>query len=115
VQTYGSVLDALGDRTRRQIVECLRTSPTTAGELATRLPVSRPAISQHLRVLRDCQLVTFESVGTRNIYRLDPTGLESLRSWLDEFWTGVLDSFSAYAERASVVDGDLTEKGPSHA
>jgi DNA-binding transcriptional ArsR family regulator len=104
VATYEAVLDALGDRTRRQIVGCLRASPASVGELAAQLPVSRPAISQHLRILRDSDLVTFETSGTRNIYRLDRDGIEPLRSWLDGFWATVLESFAARAEE---VAGDL--------
>ncbi len=95
--TYGSVLDALGDRTRRQIIQCLKESPAAVGELAAQLPVSRPAISQHLRALRDAGLETFETSGTRNIYRVDRAGLEALRTWLDGFWGTVLESFAAQA------------------
>jgi DNA-binding transcriptional ArsR family regulator len=101
VTTYEAVLDALGDRTRRQIIRCLRTSPASVGELAAQLPVSRPAISQHLRILRDSDLVTFETSGTRNIYRLDGAGLEPLQSWLDGFWATVLESFAARAEEVA--------------
>lgn len=90
------VLEALGDRTRRQIVETLRHGPSSVRDLAARLPVSRPAISQHLTVLRRCHLVTYEEFGTRNVYRLDTTGLEVLRAWTESFWQAVLDS---YAER----------------
>jgi DNA-binding transcriptional ArsR family regulator len=88
------VLEALGDRTRRQIVETLRHGPSSVGDLAARLPVSRPAISQHLTVLRHCHLVTYEEFGTRNVYRLDTTGLEVLRAWTDSFWQAVLDSYA---------------------
>jgi DNA-binding transcriptional ArsR family regulator len=109
------VLEALGDKTRRQIVECLRTRPASVAELAGQLPVSRPAISQHLRVLRDSELVTFETSGTRNIYRLQPAGLESLRLWLDDFWGTVLEAFAARVEgRASPRPIKNTEKGKSH-
>jgi DNA-binding transcriptional ArsR family regulator len=88
------VLEALGDRTRRQIVETLRHGPSSVGDLAARLPVSRPAISQHLTVLRHCHLVSYEEFGTRNVYRLDTTGLEVLRAWTDSFWQAVLDSYA---------------------
>jgi DNA-binding transcriptional ArsR family regulator len=114
VATYESVLDALGDRTRRQIIECLRASPAAVSELAAQLPVSRPAISQHLRVLRDSHLVTFEPSGTRNVYRLDPSGLESLRSWLDGFWATVLESFAAHARDVAGTAAPHNEKGPAH-
>jgi DNA-binding transcriptional ArsR family regulator len=117
VGTYGAVLDALGDRTRRQIIQCLKEGPAAVGELAAQLPVSRPAISQHLRALRDSGLVTFETSGTRNIYRLDPAGLEPLRNWLDGFWGTVLESFAAQAKDVARGSGALQgephqEKGP---
>jgi DNA-binding transcriptional ArsR family regulator len=101
VTTYETVLDALGDKTRRQIVQCLRTRPASVAELAAQLPVSRPAISQHLRVLRQCELVTFETSGTRNIYQLQPAGLETLRGWLDDFWGTVLDALAAHVDSHS--------------
>jgi len=94
VETYEAVLDALGHHTRREIVACLRSGPAAVGDLAAQLPVSRPAISQHLRVLRRSGLVAFEEVGTRNIYRLDLTGLDELRSWVDGFWETVLNRFA---------------------
>lgn len=100
------VLEALGDRTRRQIVEILRRGPSSVGDLAARLPVSRPAISQHLTVLRRSKLVTYEEFGTRNVYRLDTTGLEVLRDWTDSFWQTVLES---YADR---VRADSANRAP---
>jgi DNA-binding transcriptional ArsR family regulator len=96
VETYEVVLEALGDRTRRQIVHRLRAGPSSVGELAAALPVSRPAVSQHLTVLRRSGLVRYEEIGTRNVYRLDPSGLAELRAWLDGFWDTALDR---YAER----------------
>jgi DNA-binding transcriptional ArsR family regulator len=93
VETYEVVLDALGDRTRRQIVHQLRAGPSSVGELAAVLPVSRPAVSQHLRLLRRSGLVRYEELGTRNMYRLDPSGLTELRSWLDSFWDLPLDRY----------------------
>ena len=71
------------------------------GELAAPLPVSRPAVSKHLKVLTDCGLVTHEVAGTRRIYRLDPRGLDELRRWTEDFWTGALDSFAAHAADAT--------------
>lgn len=106
VETYERVLEALGDRTRRQIVDALRLGPSSVGDLAARLPVSRPAISQHLTVLRHSHLVTYEEFGTRNVYRLDMTGLAELRAWTDTFWEAVLDS---YAER---VRADAASRAP---
>ena len=107
--TYESVLDALGDRTRRQIVQVLRDGPVAVGELAELLPVSRPAISQHLKVLQACQLVDYQSVGTRHLYRLDPAGLRELRAWLDDFWDGALSQFARYAA------DQAANEPPSHA
>jgi DNA-binding transcriptional ArsR family regulator len=105
VVTYGSVLDALADRTRRQILEQLVRGPASVAELATRVPVSRPAVSQHLRVLLDAGLVDFDAQGTKNIYRLEAQGFETLRSWLDQLWQDVLDGFEAYANDAHQTKG----------
>jgi DNA-binding transcriptional ArsR family regulator len=85
VETYEQVLEALADPTRRQIVAALRRGPTSVGELARQIPVSRPAISQHLQVLRKSRLVTYEEFGTRNVYTLDPTGAGNLAVWLEGF------------------------------
>jgi DNA-binding transcriptional ArsR family regulator len=94
VETYEAVLEALGDRTRRQIVHRLRAGPASVGELAAVMPVSRPAVSQHLTVLRRSGLVSYEELGTRNVYRLDPAGLSELRAWLDGFWETALDRYA---------------------
>jgi DNA-binding transcriptional ArsR family regulator len=99
VATYEDVLDALGDRTRRRIIEVLRARPAAVGEIAAAIPVSRPAISQHLRVLRRSGLVAYDEVGTRNIYRLDLTGIEGLRAWADGFWDVALDSYAGGLQR----------------
>ena len=80
----------LGDPTRRAIVECLAVGPRAVGELAEELPVSRPAVSQHLKVLKDAGLVTEQAAGTRRIYRLNPTGVVALRDQLDTFWDRAL-------------------------
>jgi DNA-binding transcriptional ArsR family regulator len=104
------VLEALGDRTRRQIVDALRRGPSSVGDLAERLPVSRPAISQHLTVLRRSHLVTYEEFGTRNVYRLDTTGLEVLRAWTDSFWQTVLDS---YADRVRADSAAVAAEPPA--
>ena len=103
VATYEAVLTALGDRTRRQIVEALHGGPVAVGDLEERIAVSRPAISQHLKVLQACELVDYESVGTRHVYRLDSGGLRELRDWLDEFWGVALAQF---ARRAAVLAAD---------
>ncbi len=94
-----AVCDALGDATRRGILEQLRRSPRSVSALAEALPVSRPAVSQHLKVLHEAGLVGWTTAGTRNVYHLDPSGLEPLRAWLDAFWQDALDSFAAYVER----------------
>jgi DNA-binding transcriptional ArsR family regulator len=98
--TMGSpALDALGDATRREIMERLRGGPRPVGEIAADLPVSRPAVSQHLRVLKEAGLVTERKEGTRRIYRLDPDGLKDLRAYLDSFWEQALAGFKAAAEK----------------
>ena len=84
---------ALGDPTRRAIVACLAERPRAVGELAAELPVSRPAVSQALKVLKDAGLVTERAVGTRRIYRLDPTAVAALRDQLDTFWNRALTSY----------------------
>ena len=93
-------MDALGDATRRAIFEQLRRGPRAVGEIANELPVSRPAVSQHLRVLKEAGLVTERRDGTRRLYRLDPDGLGELRDYFDEFWTEALAGFKAAAERS---------------
>ena len=91
-------MDVLGDPTRRGIFEQLRLGPLAVGELARRLPISRPAVSQHLRVLKEAGLVTDRQVGTRRLYEVDPDGLRELRDWFDDFWTDALAAFKARAE-----------------
>jgi DNA-binding transcriptional ArsR family regulator len=91
-------MDALGDPTRRAIFERLRSGPRAVGELADELPVSRPAVSQHLRVLKEAGLVTERRNGTRRLYRVDPDGLAELRAYFDEFWSEALAAFKAAAE-----------------
>jgi DNA-binding transcriptional ArsR family regulator len=96
---YASAMDALGDPTRRLIFEQLRNGPRSVGELAAGLPVSRPAVSQHLRVLKEAGLVTERRNGTRRLYRLDPRGLEELRAYFERFWDDALEAFKDAAER----------------
>jgi len=91
-------MDALGDPTRRAIIERLRGGAKAVGELADGLPVSRPAVSQHLRVLEDAGLVVARKHGTRRLYRLDPDGLDELRAALDSFWSDALAAFAAAAQ-----------------
>ena len=97
--SYQRVLDALGDGTRRRIVERLRRGPLPVGRIASGLPVSRPAVSRHLRVLRASGLVTYEEDGTRNLYRLRPRALEEVQEWLDRFWDEPLRRFAEHVER----------------
>ena len=94
-------MDALGDPTRRAIFERLRRGPRAVGELAADLPVSRPAVSQHLRVLKAAGLVTERRNGTRRIYRVDPAGLEALRSYFEGFWEEALAAFKEAAEKGA--------------
>jgi DNA-binding transcriptional ArsR family regulator len=100
VQTYQTDgLTALGDPTRRAIFERLADRPRAVGELASELPVSRPAVSQHLKVLKAVGLVVDQPIGTRRIYRLDPDGLRDLRAYLDHFWDQALAGFKTAVEQ----------------
>ena len=96
---YETALQCLSDPTRRRVFERLRSGPQSVGALARGLPVSRPAVSQHLKVLKDAGLVTDRAEGTRRIYHIDPHGLGALRAWLDQFWTAALASFAEEVER----------------
>ena len=98
MSTNGLALDALGDWTRRQILEALKQGPLSVGELAANLPVSRPAVSQHLRVLKDAGLVVDRKDGTKRVYRVDPNGLADIRAYFDSFWGEALDRFAAYSQ-----------------
>jgi DNA-binding transcriptional ArsR family regulator len=91
-------LGALGDPTRRAIFETLAAGPLSVGEIANRLPVSRPAVSQHLRALKDAGLVVDRAAGTRRIYQVNPTGVAALRAYLDQIWSDALASFQAAVE-----------------
>ncbi len=102
---YSHALEALADPTRRRVFERLRAGPSPVGRLAQGLPVSRPAVSQHLKVLKEAGLVREEQDGTRRIYRIDPRGLGGLRAWLDQFWESALDAFKAEAEQSGKEDG----------
>jgi DNA-binding transcriptional ArsR family regulator len=94
-------MDALGDPTRRAVFERLRRGPSSVGELAAELPVSRPAVSQHLRVLKEAGLVSERKNGTRRIYRIEPVGLAELREYVESFWDDALAAFAAAAETES--------------
>lgn len=95
------VFAALHDPTRRAVLERLRDGPRPVGEIARGLPVTRPAVSQHLKVLKEAGLVSDRSEGTRRIYYVDPKGLGAMRAWLDQFWDSALSAFAAEVERAS--------------
>jgi len=97
-------LDALADPTRRQIFEMLRTGRRSVNELAAALPVSQPAVSQHLRVLRDARLVRARKLGNRRIYSLDPEGLMELRRYVEGLWEDVLNAFQEAAEEQSTEE-----------
>jgi DNA-binding transcriptional ArsR family regulator len=99
VKTYEVAMNALGDPTRRSIFERLAQRPMAVGELASRLPVSRPAVSQHLRVLKAAGLVAERAEGTRRVYRIDPSGVGALRAYFDGFWDQALAGFKAEAEQ----------------
>ena len=98
-----TVLDALGDKTRRSILEKLADGPVAVGILAEQLPISRPAVSQHLRVLKEAELVVESVAGTRRLYRVNEAGLMALRDYLDRFWAQTLAGFKETVER---LEGD---------
>ena len=108
---YETALAALADPTRRTVFEALRTGPRSVGSIAQNLPVSRPAVSQHLKVLKEAGLVADRPEGTRRVYYLDPRGLSAIRRWLDQFWTEALDALKAEVEREIETDSE-DEEGP---
>ena len=95
---------ALGDPTRREIFARLADRPRAVGELASELPISRPAVSQHLKVLKNAGLVIDRAAGTRRIYQVDPNGLASLRADLDRFWTQALATYKQVVEQSTEED-----------
>lgn len=97
----GRTLNALGDPTRRTILQVLRAGPTPVGEVAQHFDISRPAVSQHLRVLKDAGLVTDLKVANRRLYQLNPAAFETLRAYLDEFWSVALDNFQQHVAARS--------------
>ena len=111
---YHNAFAALADPTRRAVFERLRAGPVSVGEIAAGLPVSRPAVSQHLKALREAGLVRHEVDGTRRLYEVDPKGLGELRAWLDHFWSVSLAAFKAEVERpkASSLRPSSKRKAP---
>lgn len=101
VETPFDGMAALSDATRREVFQMLAAGPSSVADIARRLPVSRPAVSQHLRVLKEAGLVTARSQGTRHFYQMDPSGLARLRDYLDSLWQTALDQFKREAERSA--------------
>ena len=99
-------LDVLHDSTRRQVLELLRGGERSVRELTDGTTVSQPAVSQHLKVLREAGLVVARPDGARRMYRIDPTGLHAVRAWVDSFWDDALEAFVAHAERPEESEGD---------
>ena len=99
------MLEALGDGTRRTIFEMVAKAPTSVTAIADQLPVSRPAVSQHLRVLRDAGLVTAAPRGTHRIYTLDPQGVRDVQAYFDELWSDAIDRFARAADQAATDRG----------
>ena len=97
---YGDALTALADPTRRRVFERLKSGPKAVGAIARGMPVSRPAVSQHLKALKDAGLVADRPDGTRRVYYIDPHGLGGVRQWLDQFWNDALDALQAEVESA---------------
>jgi DNA-binding transcriptional ArsR family regulator len=104
--SYGVVLTALADPTRRWILERLRDGERAAGDLGGDLPITQPAVSKHLRILREAGLVTERRAGTRRIYAVERTALTELQTWLEGFWTDALGAFKEAAE--TTYEGDAT-------
>lgn len=109
--TYEEAISALDDPTRRLLLERLTAGPRSVGELAAGLPMSRPAVSQHLRVLREARLVNERREGTRRVYRLDPRGLTQLRAYFDAFWQRALADFKDSADH-DAGDHDTADHDP---
>jgi DNA-binding transcriptional ArsR family regulator len=98
------ILNALGDPTRRLVFKRVRSGARSVGQIAEGMDVSRPAVSQHLKVLKAARLVTDRAAGTRRLYAVDPIGIRALRSWLDGFWGEALSAFKEAAEREAAEE-----------
>lgn len=106
-QPADAAFDALGEPVRRRILELLRDGPTPVGKLAERLPVGRPAVSKHLRVLSGAGLIEHRSVGTRNLYALAPAGLAAVQQWLAATWDVALDAYAAEVARVAAPEPEV--------
>jgi DNA-binding transcriptional ArsR family regulator len=106
---YGKALQCLSDPTRRRVFERLRSGPLAVGAIARGLPVTRPAVSQHLKALKEAGLVRDRAEGARRVYYIDPDGLGELRRWLDQFWDDALEAFRREAEALNAKE---TRKKP---
>lgn len=102
--TYQLSISALADPKRRKIVELLRSGPQNVAQLAGHMPISRPAVSQHLKILSDAGLLAVTPSGTRRIYRLEPTGADDLRAYLDRLWGDALSAFKIHIEKEATSD-----------
>jgi DNA-binding transcriptional ArsR family regulator len=102
---HQKTLASISDPTRRSVLESLRSGPQAVGEIARHLPVSRPAVSQHLKVLKEAGLVKDRSEGARRVYYIDPDGFGALRRWLDEFWDDALAAFAKKVHGAQKLRG----------
>jgi DNA-binding transcriptional ArsR family regulator len=111
---YAAALAALADPTRREVFEHLRAGPRAVGEIASDMPVSRPAVSQHLKVLKLAGLVADRAEGTRRVYYIDPNGLGALRKWLDQFWDQALAAFQAEIAHTAAPPPAPQSKGKTH-
>lgn len=104
-----AALSALGDPTRRAIFECLARGPKAVGEIAKELPVSRPAVSQHLRVLKEAGLVVDHADGTKRIYRVNQQGVQAIHAYLDQMWSQAMDAFQSAARRIAAEEAREAE------
>jgi DNA-binding transcriptional ArsR family regulator len=108
--THEAVLDALGDRTRRAILERLRSGPQPVVDIARGLPVGRPAVSQHLKVLKEAGLVTDHAIGTRRVYQINPDGLNALAEYAQSFWSIALGRYQRAARQAAVKERTVRQR-----
>lgn len=106
-------MDSLADSTRRDVLDLVRRKPSSVQEIANQLPISRPAVSQHLKILKDAGVVTSHPVGTRRVYTVATDGFEVLRQWLDVTWRDALSSFAAFVESEAADNHSIDPGGDS--